>query len=59
VTDEGQNDISGTTVSEISTELVTRAYIVNEGNHFQRRMYLDLATNRPKFSCASLHGGSQ
>ncbi|MGA0073554.1 MAG: hypothetical protein ACO3K0_13015, partial [Steroidobacteraceae bacterium] len=58
VTDEGQNDISGTTVSEISTELVTRAYALQEGNHFQRRIYLDLATNRPKFSCASYTEGA-
>lgn len=58
VTDEGQNDISGTTVSEISTELVTRAYVVDEGNHFQRRIYLDLATNRPKFSCATYTEGA-
>jgi len=58
VTDEGQNDISGTTVSEISTELVTRAYVVEEGNHFQRRIYLDLATNRPKFSCAAYTEGA-
>ena len=58
VTDEGQNDISGTTVSEISTELVTRAYVVDEGNHFQRRIYLDLATNRPQFSCAAYTEGA-
>jgi hypothetical protein len=58
VTDEGQNDISGTTVSEISTELVTRAYVVEEGNHFQRRIYLDLATNRPQFSCATYTEGA-
>jgi hypothetical protein len=58
VTDEGQNDISGNTVSEISTELVTRAYALEEGNHFQRRISLDLATNRPKFSCASYTEGA-
>jgi hypothetical protein len=58
VTDEGQNDISGTTVSEISTELLTRAYALEEGNHFQRRIYLDVATNRPKFSCASYTEGA-
>jgi len=58
VTDEGQNDISGTTVAEISTELITRAYVVDEGNHFQRRIYLDLATNRPEFSCAAYTEGA-
>ena len=50
VTDEGQNDISGTTVAEISTELVTRAYMTQNLNHFQRRMFMDVATNRPDFS---------
>jgi hypothetical protein len=50
VTDEGQNDISGTTVAEISSELVTRAYMVQNLNHFQRRMFMDIGTNRPNFT---------
>jgi len=67
VTDEGQNDISGTTVSEISFELLTRAYSTakmdNERrgmsiNHFQRRMYADLSTNRPEFSVSSYTDGA-
>lgn len=58
VTEEGHQDITGTNVAEISTEMITRAYSVNEGNHFQRRLYLDLATNRPKFSCASYTEGA-
>lgn len=58
VTDEGPNDISGTIVCEIATELVTRAYALNEGNHFQRRMYIDVATNRPKFSCYAYTEGA-
>ena len=58
VTDEGQNDISGSTVAEISTQLVTRAYDTNNLNHFQRRIYLDLATNRPKFSCTTYTEGA-
>jgi len=67
VTDEGQNDISGTTVSEISLELLTRAYstakVDNERrgmsvNHFQRRMFADLSTNRPEFSVSSYTDGA-
>jgi len=58
VTDEGQNDISGTTVAEISTQLVTRAYDTDNLNHFQRRLYLDVATNRPEFSVSSFTEGA-
>ena len=58
VTDEGQNDISGTTLAEISTQLVTRAYDTEQLNHFQRRLYVDLGTNRPEFSVASFTEGA-
>jgi len=58
VTDEGQNDISGTTLCEISTQLVTRAYDTDGLNHIQRRMHLDVATNRPKFSVATFTEGA-
>ena len=58
VTDEGQNDISGTTVAEISTQLVTRAYDTDNLNHFQRRIYLDVATNRPEFSASAFTEGA-
>jgi hypothetical protein len=58
VTDEGQNDISGATVAEISTQLVTRAYDTDNLNHFQRRIYLDLATNRAEFSAAAFTEGA-
>ena len=58
VTDEGQNDISGATVAEISTQLVTRAYDTENLNHFQRRLYLDVATNRPSFSAAAFTEGA-
>jgi hypothetical protein len=58
VTDEGQNDISGTTVAEISTQLVTRAYDTENLNHFQRRLYLDVATNRPSFSASAFTEGA-
>jgi len=58
VTDEGQNDISGATVAEISTQLVTRAYDTENLNHFQRRLYLDVATNRASFSASAFTEGA-
>jgi hypothetical protein len=58
VTDEGQNDICGAVVAEISTEMITRAYDTDNLNHFQRRIYLDLATNRPRFSAATYTEGA-
>lgn len=58
VTDEGQNDINGATVAEISTQLVTRAYDTSGINHFQRRAYIDLATNRPKTSVSAFTEGA-
>ena len=58
VTDEGQNDISGTTLCEISTQLVTRAYDTDGLNHIQRRMHLDVASNRPKFSVSTFTEGA-
>ena len=57
VTDEGQNDISGTTVAEISMSITTRAYNTSDLNHFQRRLYVDIATNRPDFSVSSYTEG--
>lgn len=57
VTDEGQNDISGVTVAEISTSLTTRAYNTGNLNHFQRRLFMDMATNRPSFSISSYTEG--
>ncbi len=50
VVNEGQNDISGATVAEIETSLTTRAYVMNNENRFNRRMFADLSTNRPNFS---------
>jgi len=58
VTDEGPNDISGPTLCEISTQLVTRAYDTDGLNHIQRRMFLDVATNRPKFSVSTYTEGA-
>ena len=58
VTDEGQNDISGATVAEISTQLITRAYDTSNANHFQRRAFVDLATNRPEVSVSAFTEGA-
>jgi hypothetical protein len=58
VTDEGQNDISGATVAEISTQLVTRAYDTSNVNHFQRRAFVDLSTNRPEVSVSAFTEGA-
>ena len=58
VTDEGQNDISGATVAEISTQLVTRAYDTSNLNHVQRRAYIDLGTNRPETSVSAFTEGA-
>ena len=57
VTDEGQNDISGTTVAEINLSLTTRPYNANNLNHFQRRLFVDIATLRPSYSIASYTEG--
>jgi hypothetical protein len=58
VTDEGQNDINGSTVAEISTQLITRAYDTSNVNHFQRRAFVDLATNRPEVSVSAFTEGA-
>ncbi len=58
VADEGQNDISGTTVAEISTSVTTRAYRMDNNNNIGRRMYADLSTNRPNFSVTSYSDGA-
>jgi hypothetical protein len=43
---------------EISTKLVTRAYDTSGLNHYQRRMFMDLATLRPSFSVAAYTEGA-
>jgi len=58
VTDNGQNDISGTTVAEITTSLTTRAYSIGTGIHAPRRVYMDLSTNRPNFSVTAYSDGA-
>lgn len=58
VVDEGPNDISGTTVAEISTSLTTRAYRMNNENRVNRRMWMDLGTWRPSFSVTAYVDGA-
>jgi hypothetical protein len=58
VTGQGQNDISGTIVAEIGTEIVTRSYQLDNNSFVPRRMYVDLATNRPDFSVTAYAGGA-
>lgn len=58
VTGEGQNDICGAIVSEIETSLTTRAYRMNGDNRINRRMWADLATNRPNFSVTAYVDGA-
>lgn len=50
VVNEGQNDVSGTTVADIAFSMTSRAYPMNNDNRFNRRMWADLQTNRPNFS---------
>lgn len=58
VTGEGQNDISGTNVVDIATSLTSRAYNFEGNNATQRRMFADLATNRPDFSVTTYTDGA-
>lgn len=58
VTNEGFNDISGTTVAEVTASLTTRAYRMNNENRVSRRMYADLGTNRPSFSITAYTEGA-
>jgi len=58
VTDEGQNDISGSAVADIATSLTSRAYSFEGNNSTQRRMFADLATNRPDFSVTAYTDGA-
>ena len=58
VTDEGYQDISGTTVAEIAYDLTTRAYDTNNLIHFQRRMFMDIGTIRPSYSVYSYTEGA-
>jgi hypothetical protein len=57
VVGDGQNDISGTTVADISTSLTTRAYSFGNQNHTPSRLYLDLGTNNPTFSVTAYSEG--
>lgn len=57
VTGQSQNDISGTTVSEISDSIKTRAYRLDNNSNISRRMYMDIETNRPNFSVTEYTDG--
>ena len=57
VTDEGQNDVvpggalgTAAIAADISTQVITRAYMTQNLNHFQRRMFMDISTNRPTYT---------
>ena len=58
VTGEGQNDISGANVADIATSLTSRAYNFEGNNATQRRMWVDLGTNRPDFSVTTHTDGA-
>lgn len=58
VTYEGQNDISGTTVCEITASITTRAYRSDNTNRISRRMYADIGTNRPNFTIEAFTEGA-
>ena len=58
VTGEGQNDISGTNIVDIATSLTSRAYNFEGNNATQRRMFVDLGTNRPDFSVTTYTDGA-
>ena len=53
----GQLDISGNTVANISASLTTRAYRLDNNSHVPRRMYADIATNRPNLTIKSFADG--
>lgn len=57
VVGEGPQDISGSTVAEISSSLTTRAYSFGNQLHAPRRMYVDLSTWRPEFSVTAYSNG--
>lgn len=58
ITDDGPQDISGSTTSEISDSLTTRAYRMNNDNRVNRRLWADLGTNRPDFSITAYVDGA-
>ena len=57
VTGQGNDDIYYSTFN-IATTLVTRAYDTTGLNHYQRRMFMDLATLRPSFSVVAYTEGA-
>lgn len=57
VVGEGPLDVSGSTFSEISSSVTTRAYSMGNQDHIPRRMYIDIATWRPEFSVTAYSNG--
>lgn len=58
VTNEGQNDISGTRVPEIELSLTTRPYRMDNNNRVNRRLWIDTSTNRPDYSITAFVEGA-
>lgn len=58
VTGQSQVDISGYNSFEISDSITTRAYRLDDNNSIGRRMYMDIATNRPDFSVVAYSDGA-
>jgi hypothetical protein len=50
-------DISGAIVTEIPASVTTRAYDSNDLNNYQRRLFVDIYTNRPELSVSSYSDG--
>ena len=57
VTDEGPQDITGTTVLEISSSLTTRPYVMDNNQKLTRRFWMDVGTWRPTFSVTAYSSG--
>jgi hypothetical protein len=55
---ESEFDEYISTAIDIDTKLVTRAYDTSGLNHYQRRMFMDLATLRPSFSVVAYTEGA-
>lgn len=58
VTNNGQNDISGTDVEEIVMSVTTRPFTMDNNNRISRRLFMDASTNRPNFSIIAYSEGA-
>ena len=62
VTEEGYQDIArsgvDTTVYDIASSVTTRAYNLSNLNHYQRRLFVDISTNRPSYSVSAFTEGA-